>query len=247
MQKNYKTHQIFQRTVPTWRQHNSKHRERQLAPLNTRQVLLSFGWYDIWPWGKRKGYKADKQVKPRGKANDEGVAGLGAKFTGSTHTVIGLSALLMSLIVERGQVPTRHSVDTHGAADFLCMLLSACSPQVLSVQKTASGRDFEPPSQLSLHSLECPWVHTSSVYWLFFSSPGGASRAPQNYYCLEVRVLQIPGVALSWRKVGGCIYLCIATVCWDETSVQFGKWATFTSRFDDWHNVRYSPVRDRQI
>lgn len=80
-------------------------------------------------------------MKPRGKANDEGVAGLGAKFTGSTHTVIGLSALLMSLIVERGQVPTRHSVDTHGAADFLCMLRSACSPLTLSVQKPA---DFQP-------------------------------------------------------------------------------------------------------
>lgn len=83
-------------------------------------------------------------MKPRGKANDEGVAGLGAKFTGSTHTVIGLSALLMSLIVERGQVPTRHSVDTHGAADFLCMLRSACSPLILSVQKPASGSDFQP-------------------------------------------------------------------------------------------------------
>lgn len=74
-------------------------------------------------------------MKPRGKANDEGVAGLGAKFTGSTHTAIGLSALLMSLIVERGQVPTRHSVDTHVAADFLCML---------RVQKPASGSEFEP-------------------------------------------------------------------------------------------------------
>lgn len=174
---------------------------------------VSYCWYDIWPWGRRKGYKADKQVKPRGKANDEGVAGLGAKFTGSTHTVIGLSALLMSLIVERGQVPTRHSVDTHVAADFLCVLCSECP-------KTSFWKSLWAVS----HPASCPYTawslpactHPVFTVVVVFFPPGGVSRAPQNYKCLE-------SVTLTWRKVGGCTYLCVSTVCWGETSVQFGK------------------------